>query len=437
MLGYLWGFASNIISLYWIALPTLPGMLAGIIFASLFNAIFALAFSFVERRSRTIALAAAPILWTGMEFMRSIGETGFPWMDLGYSMGFYSVFIQMADIVGHRGISFWIVVINVLIVALTFAKKRRWIYIIALLLLFAGPIVYGLWRLNQPPPAEKIKVALLQGNIGADMKWNRRFRRQNIQYYAEMARDIHEDIDLLIMPETATAYYHRDYPDIIDELVALSVQVGAPVLTGTLDYNPEDRRNLYYNASALVTEDGVQAVYHKMNLVPGSEHVPFQDRFPILRKIDLGGSHFAVGTDIVVFEVNGNKFSSPICYEVLFGRTVHKFAAAGAEFITNITNDAWFGMTPGPYQHANFCRFRAVENRFGVARVAQTGISLITNEKGVFTHTLGLNRKGLIVGDVPIRSRTTLFTKLGDWIGNGSFFASPIILILTGLFVKP
>lgn len=436
LLGYIWGFSSNLISLYWIAIPTLPGMIAALLIASLYNGLFALGFSFMERRSYALALSASPILWVGMEFLRGYGQLGFPWMDLGYSQGGYRVIIQMADIVGHRGISFWIVILNALIVGILFAKKKRWIYVIILAVVFAGPFVYGFWRLSQPPPPEKVRIALLQGNISAETKWAREFRRKNIDYYAEMAEGIDQDIDLLVLPETATAYYHRDSPFVIDKLIKLSRQVNAPVLSGTLDYDPADQDRLYYNSSGLFTEEGVQAVYHKINLVPGSEHIPFQDQIPALRKIEVGGSHFAMGDSIAVFEIDSMRFSAPICYEILFGGTVRRYAKNGAEFITNITNDAWFGTTPGPYQHANFVRFRAVENRFGIGRAAQTGISLICDHTGKFTHRLGLNTKGIIVGELPVRNRTTLFTRIGDWIGYGSFFASPLILILTGLSIR-
>ncbi|HDR91304.1 MAG TPA: hypothetical protein ENN75_03540, partial [candidate division Zixibacteria bacterium] len=96
MLGYLWGFTSNLISLYWIAIPTLPGMIAAIVIASLYNALFALGFTFLQRRGYHLALAGAPILWTGLEFLRGYGQLGFAWMDLGYSQGIYRVIIQIA-----------------------------------------------------------------------------------------------------------------------------------------------------------------------------------------------------------------------------------------------------------------------------------------------------------------------------------------------------
>ncbi len=436
MFGYIWGFVSNLISLYWIALPTLAGMIAAVLFASLYSALFAVVFSFVERRSLRAALVLAPIFWVAMEYLRGFGQLGFPWMDLGYTQGPYTVIIQMADIVGHRGISFWLVIVNVLIVAITIARKKKWVYALLLLIVFAVPIGYGLWRIGQPPPPEKVRIALLQGNITAKQKWERNFRRKNVEYYGVMADSLGEKVDLIVLPETASAYYHRDHPNVVKELAAIAGRTGTPILTGTLDYDPADRKRLYYNSSALITEQGVQNVYHKTNLVPGSEHIPFQNRFDFLRKLDFGGSHFAMGDSIVVFEAGRMKFSSPICFEILFESTVRKYALSGAEFITNITNDGWFGETPGPYQHANFCRFRAVENRFGVGRAAQTGISLIVDEKGRIVKSLPLNVKGTLIGDLPVRKRITFFTRLGDWIGAGSLFASPILLVLTGLFIK-
>ena len=86
-LGYIWGFTSNLLSLYWIAMPTFAGMVGAVLILSLYNGVFALIFSFVERRSEALALAFSPILWTGLEFVRGYGVIGFPWMDLGYTQG--------------------------------------------------------------------------------------------------------------------------------------------------------------------------------------------------------------------------------------------------------------------------------------------------------------------------------------------------------------
>ncbi len=436
MLTYIWGFTSNLLSLYWIALPTVAGMIGAVLILSLYNGLFGVVFSFIERRNLPLALAAAPILWTGMEFLRGFGRIGFPWMDIGYTQGPYIVIIQMADIIGHRGISFWVIVINILIASIAISEKRKWTFGLALLVVFAIPIGYGIWRLKQPPAGENIRIALMQGNISADLKWSGRFRRKNIDYYAAMIDSIGEKVDLIVLPETATAYYHRNHPEIVADLAAASERAGAPILTGTLDFDPADRKNFYYNAAMVITSTKVAGVYHKMNLVPMSEQIPFQDIFPFLKKIDLGGSHFARGKKAVVFDVDGMKFSSPICYEVLFGRSARRFALNGARFLANITNDGWFGTTPGPFQHANFCRFRAVENRFGIGRSAQTGISLIVDERGRMVGKIPLNTKGILVGDIPLNERTTFFTRIGDWVGTGSVFASPILLLLASLFKK-
>ncbi len=468
LLAYLYAFVSNLLSLYWIALPTFAGMVGAVVILSLYNGLFGLVFSFIERRSFPLALASAPILWTAMEFIRGFGRIGFPWMDLGYTQGPYVVIIQMADIIGHRGISFWLVVINVLILTLVISRRRKWLAGLALLVIAALPIGYGLWRLNQPPAQETVTVALMQGNIPAKMKWEGSFRRKNIQYYAAMidtladngwqvededeiarndsasllqrdrgpTKQSHQtDIDLIALPETATGHYHKKKSWVIYELTAASKRAGAPILSGTLDYDLDNRQN-YYNAAFVVSEKGATESYHKMILVPMSEQIPWDEKFSFLRKLDLGGSHFSPGKTAMVFDIEGMKFSTPICYEIAFARSARRFAKNGARFLITITNDGWFGVTPGPYQHANFCRFRAVENRFGIGRAAQTGISLIIDEKGRIIQSLPLNAKGAIVGDIPLKNRDTFFTKAGDWVAYGSLFASPILIILAGFLKK-
>lgn len=435
-LGYIWGFTSNLLSLYWIAMPTFAGMVCAVLILSLYNAVFALIFSFVERRSEALALALSPIIWTGMEFIRGYGITGFPWMDLGYTQGPYAVIIQMADLVGHRGISFWIVLVNVLIFAIFFMRKRIWLLFIALIVVVLLPIGYGIYKLNQPPLPDSIEVALLQGNIGAEQKWEGSFRRKNVHFFAAMIDSLDRPVDLIVMPETATAHYHSMYPALMSVLQEASARADAPILTGTLDFDPGLRKTHYYNASVVVTATKIGDSYHKMELVPMSEHIPFQDKFPALRKIEVGGSHFRRGTEYKVFDVDGMKFGSPICFEALFGRSARGFARGGARFLVNITNDDWFGMSPGPYQHANFSRFRAVENRLGIARCAQTGISILVDEKGRIKGSLPLHVKGTLIGNIPLAAGRTLFTEIGDWVGYGSLIATPLLLIILGLMFR-
>ncbi|HHS50006.1 MAG TPA: apolipoprotein N-acyltransferase [candidate division Zixibacteria bacterium] len=433
-LGYLWGFTSNLLSLYWIALPTFAGMVAAVIILSLYNALFALAYSFVERRSEPLALGLAPIFWVGMEFMRGYGQLGFPWMDLAYSLGRYPVFIQIADIFGHLGISLWIVAVNALIFAILIAERRRLILAVSLIVIFTLPLLYGIICLRRPAPEDTIRIALMQGNVPAEQKWES--RRANVNLYAAMIDSLDAPVDLIVLPETATAVYHRNYPAIISVLQSASERAGAPILAGSLDFDPERRSTHYYNAAVLVEAQHISESYHKMELVPMSERIPFEEKLTFLRDLDVGGSHFARGERYFLFDVGGWKFGAPICFESAFSRSSLGFAREGANFLVNITNDDWFGMTPGPYQHANFSRFRAVETRLSFARCAQTGISLFADEKGRITQSLPLQVKGALVGEIGLSKRMTFFARNGQWLGSGSLIATPLILMLIGLLLK-
>ena len=435
-LGYIWGFVSNLMSLYWIALPTAGGMVAAVIILSLYNAGFALLYSFLERRREWLALAASPIFWTGMEFLRGYGRLGFPWMDLAYTQGQYAPIIQIADLVGHRGITFWLVIVNVLVFAI-FTKKRKWVWGVLLALAFGGVLGYGFWKLSEPPSGEMFRVALLQSNITATQKWESGFRRKNVRTYVAMMDSLAEKVDLVVLPESATAYYHRNRPDIIEDLRIAAARHNTPILSGTLDFDPERRKTHYYNSAMVITPAGLmEQVYHKMELVPMSEQIPFQDVLPGLREIDVGGSHFARGSEYTIFDVRGTEIGAPICFEAAFPRSIRNFRRAGAEVIINITNDGWFGITPGPYQHANFIRFRAVENRIGIARCAQTGISLIASPKGIIEKSLPLGVRGALIGEVQTATRKSFFSRAGDWVGTGSLIATPLLMIIFGFLVK-
>ncbi|RKZ33676.1 apolipoprotein N-acyltransferase [bacterium] len=429
-LGYIWGLIASFGVLWWIFIPTIPGMIMLVLFLPLYSTLYCLLHYVIARRHPQIAVLVAPILFVGIEFIRSYGKLGFPWMNLSYTMTKYPVLIQFADIVGSFGISFWIVAINVCVYFLLIHPFRWkfWVSGIAMLILLFGAYGYGTYKMRKNIDGAPMKIALLQGNIDPYQKWTAQMRTVNVRTYTRMINSIGSDVDLCILPETATACYYRRSKSMFLPLVNAVCEIGIPTLMGTIDYDDNNRQK-YFNSAILVMPDGsYEQKYNKIQLVPFSEYIPLQDRFTSLRKLNFGGSHFTAGDKFTVFHIDGAKFSVLICYESIFGWLAKEFRSRGAHFLVNITNDGWFGETPGPYQHAMFNVMRAIENRCWIARCANTGISMFIDPRGTITRKTQLFQQAILIEEINLTQVETIYHKIGDIFGWGSLVLMPIIV---------
>src|SRR5262249_5862301 len=198
-------------------------------------------------------------------------------------------------------------------------------------------------------------------------------------------------------------------------LIALSSAVGAPLLVGSVDR--EERIGAkFLNSAFLLTGQGISAKYDKIHLVPFGEFVPLGWLIGFVRSWAEFISDFASGRSETIFPLPGAPFGTVICYEIIFPEHFRAFVAGGASFMVNITNDAWFGRTSGPWQHLAMLSLRAVEHRVGIARSANTGISAFVEPTGRVAQMLPLLERGVLRGRVPLRSGVTLYTRLGDWL---------------------
>ncbi len=435
VVGYLWGFVATLGTLWWIYIPTVAGLVALSLFLPLYGALYAALHHTIARRSKDLAVLVAPVLLVAVEFVRSWGRLGFPWMNLAYTQTGYTLFIQFAELFGSFGVSFWVVAINVCFYFLLRRPLPRlwWLSVFALVLLFGGAAIYGIYSLRREFDGKPLDVALLQGNVDPYKKWTRSFRRKNAKLYADMLRSVDGKADLCILPETATACYHRLRPSMFSPIVEAVMDIKTPTLTGTLDFDDRDRRK-YFNSAILIMPDGsYDQRYDKIQLVPFSEQVPLQETFPWLRRLNFGGSHFTRGESFTVFEFDSVRFSVLICYESIFGWLGRRFRNAGAQFLVNITNDGWFGRTSGPFQHAMFNVMRAIENRCWIARCANTGVSMFVDPYGRVVRKTGIFTKAILTGRIFATDHKTLYDRIGDVVGWAALAATPIIILL----VKP
>jgi apolipoprotein N-acyltransferase len=201
-----------------------------------------------------------------------------------------------------------------------------------------------------------------------------------------------------------------------DRLEALARSAAVDLLVGTVEYRHHGAEVRPLNAAALIRSDGSWGeTYAKIHLVPFGEYVPLGPVLGFVNRLAQGAiGDFLPGTSTLVVRAGGARVGTAICYEMIFPELVREFTAGGAELLANLTNDAWFGDSAGPYQHLQMAAFRAIENRRFLIRAANTGISAIVDPTGRVVARLDLDRSGVLIGEVAPRRERTFYARHGD-----------------------
>ena len=366
---------------------------------------------------------------------------------MGYSQSFNLPVIQIADITGVYGVSFLIILVNFgIYLALRKAPKRFYI-LFFIFLLFASVLAYGHGRIRRIYPTQNLKVALIQGNIPQEMKWDPRYREFIIDKYTYLTKkSFEENPRLVIWPETSLPGY-LDEADLKKRIINLAKSGDAHLLIGTL----RAENDKFYNSATLISNEGeILESYDKIHLVPFGEFVPFGRLISRVRNfIDKPIGDFDRGREFTVFTFKVRdalfrperirkttefyKFAGLICFEDIFPDLSRRFVKRGARFLINMTNDAWFGKTAAPYQHAEGSVFRAVENRVPVLRAANTGFSCMIDHRGKVIKRVNVEGDEIFVDGYAVGAITpvfakTFYTRFGDvfsWIC--------IVIVLAGL----
>jgi len=250
------------------------------------------------------------------------------------------------------------------------------------------------------------------------------------------ATAMHSSVDLVVWPETAIPFYvNENRPFDLVEMGELP-EGKARILTGLLDSATDSRgQTRFYNAAALFDSRGIMLErYKKIYLVPGSERYPFRRLLGFTRSFfkiqDISYGAMDSGHDLTVFTLPRAKFSVLICYESAFPELSRSFRLRGSNFLVNITNDAWFGRSFAPYQHASFLVLRAIENRTAIVRCGNTGISGFLDPLGRWQQKTALNTEAILAGTIPLTTQLTFYTRCGDLIVYISFAALGLLLFM-------
>ncbi len=441
--GFAAGFIHFLTLIYWIV-PTLctfgglspvsavSALILLCLYLSLFPALFAFGLKKLAPPPVLMPLTAA-CLWTGLEWMRTHLLTGFPWGLLGYSQTGNLWLVQIADITGVAGVSFVLVLCSALsAMGWQFVLARRHtghpspvapvgISVGYTLMFLAAAYGYAAYRIplveKRMTQAPETRLAIIQGNIAQDMKWDMAFRQNTIAKYGTLSLDAARfQPDLIIWPETALPFYYG-------HSTALSNQVDQHIRTarthfliGTPAVDTSHHPALYYNRVMMLDPLALpKGHYDKTHLVPFGEYVPFQDLLFFIQKLTAEAGNFSRGKPAFIpLTFKDHHTGVLICFEILFPNISRRFVRNGADLLTTVTNDAWFGRTSASAQHFDISIFRAVENRRSLARAANTGISGFIDPTGRVSDITSLFTDAVIVRPMPALSHISFYTRYGD-----------------------
>ncbi len=427
-------------------------------YLSLYPAVFAFLLKQMDVNSGIVPLAAA-CLWTGLEYIRTYAFTGFSWGALGYSQYTNLLFIQISDFSGVYGVSFLIVIVNYTLADLVLhlkkgIDKKQIIPIVYTIILFAGVIFYGDFKINvldaQIKNAQKTTIRVVQGNIKQDLKWSEAFKNQILEKYINLSKKGQKKDgtinkpDLVIWPETALPFYYgynRKLSNQVDHCVR---ELKTNFLIGSPAFKRGENQIRFYNRAYMLNRYSIiTGTYDKHHLVPFGEYVPFGDYLAFLGKLTAQAGDFSIGDKTfnpLKFKQHDlnvtHKTGVLICFEVLFPSIASKFVKNGADILVTITNDAWFGYTSAPLQHFSIAVFRAVEARRTIARAANTGISGFIDPKGEIIEATKLFTDQVVSQQVPAMNQISFYSKYGDIFVICSIVAIGILFMIKGFRKK-
>ena len=461
MSGFWFGLGYFVVGLYWIGYaflvdaPTfawlMPFAVLGLpAYLALFTAAgFGLA-RLLWTRDATRLLALAVGL-TVTEWLRGHLLSGFPWNSFGYALSEPLALAQTASLIGLWGMTFLSVAIfasPAVLIDGTSRGRKPWLAPVAALVLLAAIAVFGTIRLSlQPTLLTKIKLRIMQPNLQQDVKFNYAAKAEVMQKYLTLSDRASgpqstgvRDAQILIWPESAFPFFLTREADAMAQIAEL-LPKGTVLITGSVrapDLPAGVRITRAYNSIYVIDHDGsVLQVYDKLHLVPFGEYLPFQDWMEKLGFVQLtrvqGG--FIAGTRRRTMEIPDAPRALPlICYEAIFpGDIAARDDRPG--WIINLTNDGWFGVSTGPYQHLQQARLRAVEEGLPVVRAANTGISAVIDPSGRIVAQLGLGIEGVLDANLPQALPPTIYARIRD-IPAAVIMAAALLLVIRRRFAR-
>ncbi len=463
--GFVFGLLHHLALLYWImivlgrygGLPVwiaLPALFLLAAYMACFSAVFCFLLSFLAGRFRqrdwsiTPLVWCAPVLWVGLDFLKSVLFSGFPWMDLGYGLFSQPLLIQAADIGGHHLLTFSLVLCNGLVVAIIDRQRRNAHCNIrrerGLLLAAAAFLVcvvgYSLVRHQAVGSivarSAQARVAVVQGNIDQGIKWSPAARTATVETYLNLSRQAmgKAAAELVVWPETALPFYPQQ-DALIRRVNEFTATGNTWLLTGAPLYSLAPRADggqqvRYYNGAVLIGPDGrIGGQHAKQHLVPFGEYVPLRRFLPFLEPLVVSVGDFSEGVEKGPLALGPMRLGVLICYESIFPDIARESVVRGANLLVNITNDAWYGRSSAPHQSMAMAVLRAVENKRSLIRAANTGISGFVDPLGRIVAQSEIFTEAALVSQTPMLELTTAFNLGGHRFGAACAFCIPLLVL--------
>lgn len=483
--SYLTFFTWNIISTWWVYGASLGGAAMAIFANALLMSItFTLAQAVkrivfkteLQNEGKTALKHFVPFLlfWISFEFLHLDWDLTYPWLTLGNGLSGNPTWIQWYEYTGVFGGTLWILLINVLL--FIYIRNREYerklksklaFTIPALLIvpLFFSFLLYSIHqsktgdKILQP---QKIKVVAVQPNIDPyNEKFTTSFQDQLEKMLKLGSEKLDSTIDYLVFPETAlTEEIWEKGMEKTESIIRLQEFLKKypklVLITGASTsrfYEKNEKRSAtaqkardveayYDNFNTAIQLDSTNRIqiYHKSKLVPGVERMPFPALLKPFEKlaINMGGTIGSLGTQeerTVFASVSNVRIAPVICYESIYGEFVSEYVKNGAQAIFIITNDGWWGDTPGYKQHLAYGSMRAIETRRCIVRSANTGISCFINERGDIEQATNWWQPAVIEAAVPLGTDLTFYTQYGDYIARFSLYTS-LLLVVYSILIR-
>jgi len=408
-------------------------------------------------------------LWITFEFIHFNWKLTWAWLNLGHGFAVYNKWIQWYEYTGILGGTAWVIIVNILIFKTikqlttfkTWNRSLMWksVGIISFILIpvFISYLIYFGYEEEENP----IRIVVTQPNVDPYSEQYSLPPQEVIDRNLHLAEKlIDEKTEFIIAPESALQEdiwegnpNNSSSLNILTEYVInnprLNIIIGAstyrripegePIPQSARYYEKYDFYYDRYNTAFLINTKQEYQKHHKSKLTPGVEWMPSWGPLSFIEDfaIDLGGTvgSIAIDKEQIPFVINDTLLVAPlICYESVYGEFCGNFVKNGASIFFIITNDGWWGNTPGHKQHLTFASLRAIEHRRSIARSANTGISAFVDQRGDVFQATKYWEPDVIKQDINLNHETTFYTRMGDYIGRVSAFLSVIFILLSIVF---
>ncbi len=457
----------NATTTWWLWNSTSVGAIAAIVANSLLMCLPWWGYAVCKKYyNKIVSFIALGIFWLSFEYVHLNWELSWPWLTLGNVFASHPSYVQWYEYTGVGGGSLLILLINILGYAFLgdpfkkYSKKRETLNLFIYLFPFIITAIFnGSVLLYREKTNSTKNIVIVQPNINPYEKFELSNASQQINKLIALSESaIDSNTQLIIWPETAMSVaewqenitqniYYQPIFEFTKKHPTITLISGIETFKnyGTVKETPTAHTSssgMYYDAfnAAIAIKSGEPIqLYNKSKLVPGVESLPSFLRFmsPVFEQFGGSTGGYGRSSESQVFKSTDNKYiAAPIiCYESIYGEYINSYVAKGANVLAVITNDGWWGNTPGHKQHLAYARLRAIETRRWVVRSANTGISAVINEYGEIQEQKLWDTAAVIKYPVPIKNELTFYVKHGDYIFKMSFFVN-ILFMFYHVFMR-